>query len=154
MTGSEISIANLFALFAAIPSVVLTKIFTFGKNLVPSNRLDEFTSWRAKDIRSYSNDQHSLEMKETRSAVDLVLNDIYPLFTGFSRLYSDGVIKIMSSLGSQIMIGPLGILNWVLFVLSDIPIPERCLLHPLTYRPTYASIFRHAVCSICRNLGG
>jgi hypothetical protein len=75
LTGSEISIANIFSLFIAIPAVVLTKIFTLGHNLVPDDHVHNLTSWTAREytsliIEEKIHDEHDKQLNESRATVE------------------------------------------------------------------------------------
>lgn len=52
LTKSEISIANIMSLFAAVPTVILAKLIP-KIILVPEDRVDLYTSWDADTIRDY-----------------------------------------------------------------------------------------------------
>lgn len=130
MVGQPITIVGVLALFAAIPGVVLGKVFSLGKlNLVPQDKVDEYTSWTAQDIKAHYlpeelDKAHLAQSTRLRKSVDTVLTDIYPVFTALSRIWADGIVKVLKESGASTVLGPVKVFNWVLYVLSDVPIPD------------------------------
>lgn len=55
-------------------------------------------------------------------SVEMMLTDIYPVFTALSRVWPNGIAKVLKVSGAYTVLGPVKVFNWVLYVLSDVPL--------------------------------
>ena len=68
----EISIINILSLFAAIPSVTITKVLTLGYNIAPDERVESLTNWKAADY--YPDSAHDIQSNSSKADIDYGLS--------------------------------------------------------------------------------
>lgn len=57
-TDTKLSVANLFALFASVPSTILVHSYS-NRTLVPAGMLEPLTTWTPTDLKDYYIDRYS-----------------------------------------------------------------------------------------------
>jgi hypothetical protein len=79
------------------------------------------SNWKAADY--FPDTIADAQKNRSRADVEYVMHKIYPLFSAFARLYSDGVIKALTLFGSDVLPG-FALINFCFYSLHDIPMPQ------------------------------